>query len=73
VEEGQGDGGGGDKEDEATEPEQVPSFMEALMYAHNITKRDQANIIITKRLSLFSLKMTDATKLMGINDALKNK
>jgi hypothetical protein len=61
VEEGQGDGG---DDDDETEFEPVPSFTEALyalesvrvfMYAHNITKRDQVNIVNIERL-LFSLK-----------------
>jgi hypothetical protein len=51
VEEGQGDGG--DDDDEA-ESEPVPSLTEALrafesvrafIYAHDITERDQANIV----------------------------
>jgi hypothetical protein len=56
-------GGGGDDDDEA-KPKQVPSFTEALrafesmgafMNAHDITKRDQANIVNTGSL-LFNLK-----------------
>jgi hypothetical protein len=71
VEEGQGDGG----DDDETEFEPVPSFTEALcalesvsvfMYAHNITKRDQVNIINIERL-LFSLKRKGDTKQMRIN------
>jgi hypothetical protein len=70
VEEGQGD-----CEDEA-ESETVHSFTEALrasesmrpfMYAHDITKREQANIVNIERL-LFSLNRKDATKQMRIND-----
>jgi hypothetical protein len=60
VEEVQGGGGG----DDEAEPEPVPSFTEALygfesmrafMYAHDITKRDQANIVNIESL-LFNLK-----------------
>jgi hypothetical protein len=40
------------------------------MYAHDITKRDQANIINNERL-LFSLKRKDATEQMRINDFFK--
>jgi hypothetical protein len=76
VEEGQSDGGYDDNE-AASEP--VPSFTEALhvfesmrvfMYAHDITKRDQVNIVNIERL-LFSLKRKGATKQMRINDFLK--
>jgi hypothetical protein len=58
-----------------------PSFTEALhvlksvrvfMYAHNITKRDQANIVNIERL-LFSLKRKGATTQMRINDFFKKK
>jgi hypothetical protein len=51
VEEGQGGGGGGGDDEAMSEP--VLSFTEALrvfesmrafMYAHDITKRDQANL-----------------------------
>jgi hypothetical protein len=78
VEEGQGDGG--DDDDEA-EYEPVPSFREALcafesmrafMYAHDITERDQANVINIERL-LFSLKRKGATKQMRINDFFTKK
>jgi hypothetical protein len=41
--------------------------MRAFIYAHEITKRDQANIINTERL-LFSLKRKGTTKQMRIND-----
>jgi hypothetical protein len=56
-----------------------PSFTEALhafqskkafMYAHDITKRDQANIVNIESL-LFNLKWKGATKQMKINDFLK--
>jgi hypothetical protein len=56
-----------------------PSFTEALcafesmrafMYAHDITERDQANIVNIESL-LFSLKWKGATKQMKINDFLK--
>jgi hypothetical protein len=77
VEEMQSDGG--DDGNEAA-PEPVPSFTEALrvfesmsafMYAHNITKRDQTNIVNIERL-LFSLKRKGAAKQM-INEFLKKK
>jgi hypothetical protein len=54
-----------------------PSFMEALlafeskralMYAHDITKRDQANIANIESL-LFSLKWKGSTKQLKINDS----
>jgi hypothetical protein len=79
VKEVQGGGGGGDG-DEA-EPEPVPSSTEALcafesmrvfMYAHNITERDQANIVNIENL-LFKLKRKGVTKQMKINDVLKKK
>jgi hypothetical protein len=46
--------------------------MRALMYAHNITKRDQANIVNIESL-LFNLKWKGSTKQMKINDFLKKK
>jgi hypothetical protein len=58
-----------------------PSFMEALhafesmralMYAHDITERDQANIVNIECL-LFNLKWKGSTKQMKINDLLKKK
>jgi hypothetical protein len=58
-----------------------PSFMEALrvfesmsafMYVHDITKRDQANIVNIESL-LFNLKWKGSTKQMKINDFLKKK
>jgi hypothetical protein len=70
-------GGGGDE----AEPEPVLSFMEALrasesmrgfMYAHNITERDQANIVNIESL-LFKLKRKGATKQMKINEFIKKK
>jgi hypothetical protein len=56
-------------------------FMEALcafesmrvfMYAHDITERDQANVVNIESL-LFKLKRKGATKQMKINDFLKQK
>jgi hypothetical protein len=73
-------GGGGDDDDEA-EPKPVPSFTEALcafesmrafIYAHDITKRDHANIVNIESL-LFNLKMKGATKQIKINDFLKKE
>jgi hypothetical protein len=58
-----------------------PSFMEALrafesmralMYAHDITERDQANIVNIESL-LFNLKWKGSTKQMKNNDFLKKK
>jgi hypothetical protein len=58
-----------------------PSFTEALrafesmrplMYAHDITERDQANIITIESL-LLNLKWKGSTKRMKINDFLKKK
>jgi hypothetical protein len=58
-----------------------PSFTEALrafesmrafMYAHDITERDQANIINIESL-LFKVKKEGATKQMKTNDFLKKK
>jgi hypothetical protein len=75
AEEVQGGGGGGDE----AKPEPVPSFTEALcvfesvrafMYAHDITKRDQANIVNIESL-LFKLKRKGATKQTKINGFLK--
>jgi hypothetical protein len=50
------------------------SFMEALRVfdAHNITKRDQANIVNIEML-LSNLKWKGSTKQMKINDFLKKK
>jgi hypothetical protein len=71
----EGQGGDGDYDNEA-ESEPVPSFTEALhalesmrafTYAHNITKRDQANIVNIERL-LFSLKRKGATKQTRTNE-----
>jgi hypothetical protein len=42
------------------------------MCAHDITSRDQANIVNTERL-LFSLKRKGATKQMRINGFFKKK
>jgi hypothetical protein len=76
IEEGQGDGGG-DEDEAKSKP--APSFTEALrafesvrafMYAHDITKRDQVNIVNIER-SLFSLKRKGATKEIRIDDFLK--
>jgi hypothetical protein len=62
-------------------PVPMPSFMEALrvfesmrafMYAHDITERDQANIVNIESL-LFKLKRKGATKQLKINDFLKKK
>jgi hypothetical protein len=69
--------GGGDE----AEPEPVPSFKEALhgfesmrafMCAHDITERNQANIVNIESL-LFKLKRKGATKHMKINDFLKKE
>jgi hypothetical protein len=46
--------------------------MRALMYAHDITKRDQANIINIESL-LFNLKWKGSTKQMKINYFIKKK
>jgi hypothetical protein len=70
VEEGQGDGGGDDDE---VKSEPVRSFTEAprafesvraFIYAHNITERDQANIVKIERL-LFSLKRKGTKRWQG--------
>jgi hypothetical protein len=59
----------------------TPSFMEAFyvyesirafMYAHDITKRNQVNIINNEML-VFSFKGKGATKQMRINDFFKRK
>jgi hypothetical protein len=42
------------------------------MYAHDITKRDQVNIVNVESL-LFNLKRKGATKHMKINYFLKKK
>jgi hypothetical protein len=77
MEEGQGDGG----DDNEAWSEPVTGFTEALhafesmrafMSAHDITKRDQANVINIERL-LFSLKRKGVTKQMRINDFFKEK
>jgi hypothetical protein len=44
----------------------------AFMYAHDITERDQANIVNIESL-LFNLKRKGATKQMKITDFLKKK
>jgi hypothetical protein len=44
--------------------------MRAFMYGHNITIRDQANIVNIEKL-LFSLKKKNVAKQMWINDFLK--
>jgi 2-keto-4-pentenoate hydratase/2-oxohepta-3-ene-1,7-dioic acid hydratase in catechol pathway len=46
--------------------------MRAFMCAHDITERDQANIVNIESL-LFKLKRKGATKQMTINDFLKKK
>jgi hypothetical protein len=46
--------------------------MKAFMHAHEITERDQANIVNIESL-LFKLKRKGATKQMKINDFLKRK
>jgi hypothetical protein len=46
--------------------------MRAFMYAHDITKRDQASIVNIESL-LFMLKRKGATKQMKINDFSKKK
>jgi hypothetical protein len=46
--------------------------MRAFMYAHDITERDQANIVYIESL-LFNLKRKGDTKQMKINDFLKKK
>jgi hypothetical protein len=65
---GSGSGSGDDTE---AEPEPLPGFSEArnvfesvkvFFYAHNITKRDQVNIMNTE--SLLSWKMKSVTKQM---------
>jgi hypothetical protein len=80
VEEVQGGGGGGGGDDEA-QSEPVPSFTEAFcafqsmrvfMYDHDITERDQVNIINIESL-LFNLKRKGAAKQMKIIDFLKKK
>jgi hypothetical protein len=52
-----------------TEALHVFESMRALMYAHDITERDQANIVNIESL-LFSLKWKGSTKQMTINDFL---
>jgi hypothetical protein len=46
--------------------------MRAFMYAHDITERDQANIVNTESL-LFKLKRKGSAKQLKINDFLKKK
>jgi hypothetical protein len=46
--------------------------MRAFMYAHDITERDQANILGIESL-LLKLKRKNATKQMKINDFRKKK
>jgi hypothetical protein len=46
--------------------------MEALVYVHDITESDQANIVNTGSL-LFKLKGKGDTKQMKINDFLKKE
>jgi hypothetical protein len=78
VEKRQGDGGG---HDDVAQSEPVPSFVEALrafetmrafMYAHDITERDQANIINIERL-LLRLKGKDTAKQRRVNDLFKKE
>jgi hypothetical protein len=73
--------GSGVNDDDEAKPEPGPSFTVALhafesmrvfMYAHDITKRDQTNIVNIESL-LFKLKRKGATKQMKINDFLKKK
>jgi hypothetical protein len=45
--------------------------MRVFMYAHDITERDQANIVNIDRLLLFRLKRKGATKQMIIHDFLR--
>jgi hypothetical protein len=45
--------------------------MRAFMYAHDITERNQANIVNIERL--FNLKRKGATKQMRINDLFKKE
>jgi hypothetical protein len=54
--------------------EALPAFesMRAFMYAHDITERDQANIVNIESL-LFNLKWKGAMKGMKINHFLENK
>jgi hypothetical protein len=62
-------GGDDDNEAEFMEALRVFESMRAYMYAHNITERDQANIVHIESL-LFNLKWKGATKQMKINDFL---
>jgi hypothetical protein len=52
-------------------PEALRAFesMSVFMYAHEIAKRDQANIVNTESL-LFNLTWKNATKQIKINDFL---
>jgi hypothetical protein len=77
VEEVKGDDGGGD--DDEPEPEPMPSFTEAFnvyepmrtfIYAHNITKRDQAKIINIENV-LFNFKRNVAAKEIRLMIILK--
>jgi hypothetical protein len=73
VEEVQG-GGGCDGDDDEAEfyGSTLCVSMRVFMYAHDITERDQANIVDIESL-LFNLKKKGATKQMKINDFLKKK
>jgi hypothetical protein len=53
-----------------TEALRTSDSMRAFMYAHDITERDQANIVHIESL-LFNLKRKGATKQIKINDFLK--
>jgi hypothetical protein len=46
--------------------------MTALMYGHDVTITDQANVVNTEKL-LISFKKKGAAKQMWINDFFKNK
>jgi hypothetical protein len=52
--------------------EALGDSMKAFMYVHDITERDQANIVNIETL-LFSLKRKGGTKQMKMNDFLKKK
>jgi hypothetical protein len=51
-------------------PSFTEAFCAAFIYAHDITKRDQANIVNIEML-VFSLKMKGATKQMRLNDFVR--
>jgi hypothetical protein len=55
-----------------TEALRVFEYMRALMYAHDITERDQANTVNIESL-LFNLKWKGSTKQIKINYFLKKK